>query len=234
MREFYSKESYRRTQSLLTKLSWQQGVYNSIRKVVIRSCMRDGCTNDFKTIPSDPKKYCSQVCAAIINSIGRVLSEETKSKIAKSKTTRGVHVRKNKFCLHCSVFLNRYQLKYCSGKCQFDYNYEGWLKSWKNGIFDGAIGIMTKNISGHLRRYVHEKFKNKCSRCGWNKKHPITKKVPLEIEHIDGNSENNKEENLTLLCPNCHALTPFFKNLNRGNGRKWRTDKYIKNSHVDI
>jgi hypothetical protein len=34
---------------------------------------------------------------------------------------------------------------------------------------------------------------------------------------------------LRVLCPNCHALTPFYKNMNRGNGRKWRMDKYIKN-----
>jgi predicted HNH restriction endonuclease len=27
----------------------------------------------------------------------------------------------------------------------------------------------------------------------------------LQLHHIDGNRENNKEENLTLLCPNCHT-----------------------------
>lgn len=31
--------------------------------------------------------------------------------------------------------------------------------------------------------------------------------APLEIEHIDGNALNNKEDNLILLCPNCHSLT---------------------------
>ncbi len=76
---------------------------------------------------------------------------------------------------------------------------------------------------------MSEKFGNRCLACGWSSAHPVTGVVPLEIDHIDGNAENNSESNLRLLCPNCHALTPFYKNLNKGNGRKWRTDKYIKN-----
>ncbi len=74
-----------------------------------------------------------------------------------------------------------------------------------------------------------KKYDEKCSVCGWNVKHPLMGHCPLEIEHLDGNAENNKEENLTILCPNCHALSPHYKNLNRGKGRKWRMDKYIKN-----
>jgi 5-methylcytosine-specific restriction endonuclease McrA len=92
------------------------------------------------------------------------------------------------------------------------------------------MGVTVRSISRHLRRFLIEKFGNKCVVCGWNKNHPITHTIPLEIDHIDGNSENNLEKNLQLLCPNCHALTPFFKNLNKGKGRKWRIRKYIKNT----
>ena len=93
------------------------------------------------------------------------------------------------------------------------------------GIKNGEIGIRTKAISGHLRRYLLEKYKEKCSSCGWSKKHSVTGVAPLEIDHIDGNAENNSEENLRLLCPNCHSLTPHFRNLNKGNGRAWRLKK---------
>ena len=44
--------------------------------------------------------------------------------------------------------------------------------------------------------------------------------IPLEIEHIDGNALNNKEENLILLCPNCHSLTKTYRGANRGNGKR--------------
>jgi DNA-directed RNA polymerase subunit L len=91
------------------------------------------------------------------------------------------------------------------------------------------VGIIAKLMSGHVRRYLREKFQSKCTLCGWNIIHPITKKVPLEIDHIDGNPDNNTESNLRLLCPNCHSLTPYFRGLNRGKGRKWRMDNYRKN-----
>jgi 5-methylcytosine-specific restriction endonuclease McrA len=55
--------------------------------------------------------------------------------------------------------------------------------------------------------------------CGWDKINPITNNVPIELEHIDGDSTNNSLENLKLLCPNCHSLTPTFGALNKGNGR---------------
>ena len=32
--------------------------------------------------------------------------------------------------------------------------------------------------------------------------------IPLELDHIDGNSDNSEEKNLRLICPNCHSQTP--------------------------
>jgi hypothetical protein len=44
--------------------------------------------------------------------------------------------------------------------------------------------------------------------------------IPLEVEHVDGNSDNNDEKNLKLLCPNCHAQTPTYKSKNKYRGSK--------------
>lgn len=43
----------------------------------------------------------------------------------------------------------------------------------------------------------------------------LGKPIPLELEHIDGDNRNNIRENLTLLCCNCHALTPTWRNRKR-------------------
>ena len=64
--------------------------------------------------------------------------------------------------------------------------------------------------------------------CGWGEENPKTNKVPIELEHIDGNSNNNELSNLKLLCPNCHSLTPTYKGANRGNGRYERKERYKK------
>lgn len=52
------------------------------------------------------------------------------------------------------------------------------------------------------------------------------KPIPLELEHIDGNSENNSRPNLRLICPNCHAQTLTYKGRNRGKGRFSRLQRY--------
>lgn len=77
-------------------------------------------------------------------------------------------------------------------------------------------------LSMHIKTYLLDKYQNKCSKCGWSEKNQYTNKVPLEIEHIDGNYLNNLEQNLIVLCPNCHSLTSTYKGANINKGRKSR------------
>ncbi len=42
----------------------------------------------------------------------------------------------------------------------------------------------------------------------------LGKPIPLELDHIDGNNSNNSLNNLRILCPNCHALTPTYRGKN--------------------
>lgn len=39
--------------------------------------------------------------------------------------------------------------------------------------------------------------------------------ITLELEHVDGNNRNGDRSNLKLLCPNCHAQTPTWRNRKR-------------------
>ncbi len=46
------------------------------------------------------------------------------------------------------------------------------------------------------------------------------KPMPLELDHIDGNSLNNNLDNLRLLCPNCHSFTETYRGKNQQRAKK--------------
>lgn len=152
------------------------------------------------------KKFCNNSCSAKYNNA----CIDGKDK-------------KIKLCINCGKECKKNINKYCSSKCQAEHKHNSYIKRWKLGIEDGMVGKLS--ISMHIKRYLFEKYDNKCAICGWDKINIYSNKIPLEVEHIDGNHTNNCEENLILLCPNCHSLTSTYKGLNLGNGRKSR--KYL-------
>ena len=128
-------------------------------------------------------------------------------------------------CLFCNKAFTKRQKIYCSNQCQKDFQYKEVIKKWLKDCKLGIPNVETKNVSKYLKKYLIKTGDEKCSLCSWNKMHSLTNKVPLEVDHIDGNSRNNHCNNLRLLCPNCHSLTPHFRNLNKGFGRSWRLKK---------
>ena len=129
--------------------------------------------------------------------------------------------KKETHCLNCGKELNKKQFKYCSLKCQRSYERKQYVQKVNEGLCNGTkkSGDTTK-ISDSIRSYLFQKYNNKCQLCGWGISHPITGKVPLEVHHKDGDRNNNKEENLQLLCPNCHSLTENYKYLNSKKYKK--------------
>lgn len=133
-----------------------------------------------------------------------------------------------KRCTHCNAPLLGNQKRFCTLRCHQDYNFKLRLAVLIAGDYPPVI-----NNAHFLRRALVQLFGERCSRCGWSERHPKTGRVPIEVEHLDGDWKNNELENLTLLCPNCHALTPTFRALNKGRGRaeRWggRNNPLVKN-----
>lgn len=74
------------------------------------------------------------------------------------------------------------------------------------------ILVINSNYASYnlKRRLIKENLlENKCSECGqppeWNGK-PLT----LQLDHINGINNDNRLENLRLLCPNCHTQTETY------------------------
>lgn len=64
-------------------------------------------------------------------------------------------------------------------------------------------------------------FEHKCYSCGRETWMGVP--IPLELEHINGIHSDCRKENLTLLCPNCHALTPTYRGKNIASLRNGMT-----------
>ncbi len=54
----------------------------------------------------------------------------------------------------------------------------------------------------------------KCELCGWNRLSEDGR-IPLELDHINGDHSDNRLENLRILCPNCHSLQPTHRGRNK-------------------
>ena len=123
-------------------------------------------------------------------------------------------------CLYCGKELKKTAKKYCNAKCQQDYQQKIWEEKWLSGEVDGNCNSKWTQVNDRVRTYLFKKYDNKCSVCGWGELNTFTGKIPLEVEHIDGNPYNTVPENVTLLCPNCHSLTKTYRGANRGHGRQ--------------
>jgi len=132
-------------------------------------------------------------------------------------------MKKTYLCKNCQKRCNFSRNKtnqFCSNKCQGEFKSKLLTTQWLNN----KISPLNQNntLKPWARKYLFEKSNNKCSLCGWNQINKFSQKIPLETDHIDGNHNNNKINNLRVLCPNCHSLTPTYKNANKGHGRKNR------------
>ena len=82
------------------------------------------CGNEKQEPINSARKFCSRSCSAKYNNPGRIQSELTKQKIAKSLCLYSEYIHKDKkkeLCLHCNTKLNTTQRKYCSINCQIKY-----------------------------------------------------------------------------------------------------------------
>jgi len=98
------------------------------------------------------------------------------------------------------------------------------VESQARSITDYTRDLSTENYSITSSKLKKKLLKlnlleNKCAICllppVWQNK-PMT----LQLDHIDGNHDNNNLDNLQIICPNCHSQTRNFAGKNIGISKR--------------
>jgi 5-methylcytosine-specific restriction endonuclease McrA len=124
-------------------------------------------------------------------------------------------------CLNCFNILTAKKWKnpkYCNIFCQHEFQYKKNIEDWKSGSLSGYKG-KNLQVTPWLRKYLQDSRGTQCCLCGWDDRHPDGA-ILTEIDHIDGDASNNSENNLRILCPNCHSKTLNFRNRNKNSKRQ--------------
>ena len=110
-------------------------------------------------------------------------------------------------CLNCGkinpIKGHSYTNKYCHNSCQQQHQrrmkaFQN-VQKWKEAQEPQAWA----KVPDWAKDYLIQQRSHRCEVCH-NEQH-MNQPIPLEVIYEDGNSYNNSEENLLLICPNCRS-----------------------------
>lgn len=131
-------------------------------------------------------------------------------------------IMEHRYCEYCGKQLQKKQRRFCSSKCSAEARHQKIVQDWLDGTSTGRNNGIHGELKHTIRDYLLQQANYTCQWCGWNRRNPYTGLIALEIHHKDGDHENSRPENLEVICPSCHSLTPNYKNSNRGKTKRIR------------
>jgi hypothetical protein len=168
------------------------------------------CKKCTTPIPFEKRKndFCSHSCATAYNNKGIC------------------RIRLTHTCKKCGK-PTHWKYVFCSTECEDSYTNEEFIRKVCEKINRGDPVAHTT-----IRNYLMKTRERVCAQCqnvAWN-----GLPIPLEVHHKDGRYKNNKEQNLELLCPNCHSQTDNYRMKNKGNGRDNRVARVGKKEQSPV
>ena len=139
-------------------------------------------------------------------------------------------------CPNCGkTFKNVYSMSAHKGHCTRPNSTahldgkRGWAKGKVLKPLDEVFCVESKVGNDYVRRAIDnlQLKEYKCEGCGidsWQ-----GQSLTLDLDHINGVSNDHRLENLRFLCPNCHSQTETFRGKNIGNkGKKKVSDDELR------
>lgn len=160
------------------------------------------CLNCEKEVAVKSNKYCSRSCSVTVNNKKRF------------KSVFFNCLWCNKECKVRTISAN----KYCSVKCHQLKEGKDRVDLWLSGNHKGWSG-QTRLLAPFIRNHLKLTRGSACEICKWDGHHPDDGRSLTEIDHIDGDAENCRPENLKIVCPNCHSMTPTYRARNKNSKR---------------
>lgn len=106
-------------------------------------------------------------------------------------------------CLNCGknnpIKGHSYTNKYCNNSCQQQHRGRQLVSNWKESKEPTAW----RQVPEWIKKYLINERGHRCETCGLEKWQGNP--APLIVDYKDGDSYNNQESNLELICPNCKS-----------------------------
>jgi HNH endonuclease len=175
---------------------------------------------------------------------GKLGYAKTKAQLEQHLQERSQRVRDDyeanpKHCLFCGkkISFEKRWSKFCNHSCSAKYNNRGVTRHISHSRFC-SCGKPKKLTNKYCDECIEKRVYNKivlladaktdrtrrkliiqqrgyhCEVCGISEW--MQKPINLELDHIDGDADNNSSDNLRLICPNCHSQTETYKGGNAG------------------
>lgn len=111
---------------------------------------------------------------------------------------------------------------YRQAAAHFGFCSEAWDKAVKRGEMKPRLPGMpiadllssSKRNRSHVKRRLigAQLLQNRCQACGLDRW--LGRALNMHLDHINGVKNDNRLENLRMLCPNCHSQTPTYSGRN--------------------
>lgn len=149
------------------------------------------------TVVDKSKKFCSQSCSATFSN---------SNKFPKFKIK----------CKNCKQDIGKYKSassKFCNVSCMRQFKSlekTAKINVWLTGGCGKEAGKSSGKIKSDYRVAFLKSKKYTCEDCGFTGENRRTGASIIQVDHVNGDSSDNRVGNLRALCPNCHAMTETF------------------------